>query len=94
MFKVWNLFLIIVTFSLSLIGTFLVRSGVLSSVHSFATDPGRGLYILVFLATMMSLGFGTLIVRSGKLRSQIEMDSILSKESVFLFNNLFFLVVC
>jgi len=92
MFKVWNLFLIIVTFSLSLIGTFLVRSGVLSSVHSFATDPGRGLYILVFVATMMSLGFGTLIVRSGKLRSQIEMDSILSKESVFLFNNLFFLV--
>jgi len=92
MFKVWNLFLIIVTFSLSLIGTFLVRSGVLSSVHSFATDPGRGLYILIFLATMMSLGFGTLIVRSGKLRSQIEMDSILSKESVFLFNNLFFLV--
>jgi len=92
MFKVWNLFLIIVTFSLSLIGTFLVRSGVLSSVHSFATDPGRGLYILVFLAIMMSLGFGTLIARSGRLRSQIEMDSVVSKESVFLFNNLFFLV--
>jgi cytochrome c-type biogenesis protein CcmF len=92
MFKVWNLFLIIVTFSLSLIGTFLVRSGVLSSVHTFATDPGRGLYILVFLALMLALGFGTLIVRSGKLRSQIEMDSIVSKESVFLFNNLFFLV--
>ncbi|HUK55377.1 MAG TPA: heme lyase CcmF/NrfE family subunit [Nitrospiria bacterium] len=92
MFKVWNLFLIIVTFSLSLIGTFLVRSGVLSSVHSFATDPGRGLYILVFLAVMMSLGFGTLIARSGRLRSQIEMDSVVSKESVFLFNNLFFLV--
>jgi cytochrome c-type biogenesis protein CcmF len=92
MFKVWNLFLIIVTFSLSLIGTFLVRSGVLSSVHTFATDPGRGLYILVFLAVMLALGFGTLIVRSGRLRSQIEMDSIVSKESVFLFNNLFFLV--
>jgi cytochrome c-type biogenesis protein CcmF len=92
MFKVWNLFLIIVTFSLSLIGTFLVRSGVLSSVHTFATDPGRGLYILVFLAVMLTLGFGTLIVRSGRLKSQIEMDSILSKESVFLFNNLFFLV--
>lgn len=92
MFKVWNLFLIIVTFSLSLIGTFLVRSGVLSSVHTFATDPGRGLYILVFLAVMLTLGFGTLIVRSSRLKSQIEMDSILSKESVFLFNNLFFLV--
>ena len=54
MFKVWNLFLIILTFSLSLIGTFLVRSGVLSSVHTFATDPGRGLFILLFLATMIS----------------------------------------
>jgi cytochrome c-type biogenesis protein CcmF len=92
MFKVWNLFLIIVTFSLSLIGTFLVRSGVLSSVHTFATDPGRGLYILIFLSFMLALGFGTLIVRSGKLKSQIELDSIISKESAFLFNNLFFLV--
>lgn len=92
MFKVWNLFLIIVTFSLCLIGTFLVRSGVLSSVHTFATDPGRGLYILIFLSIMLTMAFGTLIVRSGKLRSQIEMDSIISKESAFLFNNLFFLV--
>ena len=92
MFKVWNLFLIILTFSLSLIGTFLVRSGVLSSVHTFATDPGRGLYILVFLAIMLTLGFGSLILRSGKLKSQIEMDSIISKESAFLFNNLFFLI--
>jgi cytochrome c-type biogenesis protein CcmF len=92
MFKVWNLFLIIMTFSLSLIGTFLVRSGVLTSVHSFATDPGRGLYILLFLATVMSIAFGTLIVRSPKLRSQIQLDSIVSRESVFLFNNLFFLV--
>lgn len=92
MFKVWNLFLIIVTFSLSLIGTFLVRSGVLSSVHTFATDPGRGLYILIFLSIMLALGFGTLIARSGRLRSQIELDSIVSKESAFMFNNLFFLV--
>lgn len=92
MFKVWNLFLIIVTFSLSLIGTFLVRSGVLSSVHTFATDPRRGLYILIFLAVMLILAFGTLIVRSAKLRSPIEMDSIISKESAFLFSNLFFLV--
>ncbi|MBI3622172.1 MAG: heme lyase CcmF/NrfE family subunit [Nitrospirae bacterium] len=92
MFKVWNLFLIIMTFSLSLIGTFLVRSGVLTSVHSFATDPGRGVYILLFLATVMSVAFGTLIARSPKLRSPIQLDSIVSRESVFLFNNLFFLV--
>ncbi|MEW6325319.1 MAG: cytochrome c-type biogenesis CcmF C-terminal domain-containing protein, partial [Nitrospirota bacterium] len=92
MFKVWNLFLIITTFSFSLIGTFLVRSGVLTSVHTFATDPGRGLYILLFLAIVMTVAFGALIVRSPKLKSQIQLDSIISRESVFLFNNLFFLV--
>jgi cytochrome c-type biogenesis protein CcmF len=92
MFKVWNLFLIILAFSLSLIGTFLVRSGILSSVHSFATDPGRGVFILTFLAFMLLLSFGTLIIRSPKLRSKVEMDSIVSREAIFLFNNLFFIV--
>jgi cytochrome c-type biogenesis protein CcmF len=92
MFKVWNLFLIITTFSLSLIGTFLVRSGVLTSVHTFATDPGRGLYILLFLVIVMTIAFGTLIIRSPKLKSQVQLDSIVSRESVFLFNNLFFLI--
>ncbi len=92
MFKVWNLFLIIVTFSLSLIGTFLVRSGVLTSVHTFATDPERGLYILMFVTTIIGTAFGSLMLRANKLKSQIEMDSMVSRESVFLFNNLFFLV--
>ena len=92
MFKVWNLLLIIVTFSLSLIGTFLVRSGVLTSVHTFATDPERGLYILLFITTIIGTAFGALIVQSKHLKSQIEMDSFVSRESVFLFNNLFFLV--
>ncbi len=92
MFKVWNLFLIILAFSLSLIGTFLVRSGVLTSVHTFAADPWRGLVILIFLSTMLILAFGALIIRSGTLKSPIEMDSLVSKESAFLFNNLFFLV--
>jgi cytochrome c-type biogenesis protein CcmF len=92
MFKVWNLFLIIVTFSLSLIGTFLVRSGVLTSVHSFATDPERGLYILLFVGTVIGIAFGALILRSNKLKSHVEMDSLVCRESIFLFNNLFFLV--
>jgi len=92
MFKVWNLFLIILAFSLSLIGTFLVRSGILSSVHSFAADPGRGIFILGFLTFMLVLSFGTLIIRSAKLKSQVRMDSMVSREAVFLFNNLFFLV--
>ncbi|WP_454063268.1 heme lyase CcmF/NrfE family subunit [Candidatus Nitrospira salsa] len=92
MFKVWNLLLIIVTFSLSLIGTFLVRSGVLTSVHTFATDPERGLYILIFITIIIGTAFGALIIQSKKLKSQIEMDSFVSRESIFLFNNLFFLV--
>lgn len=92
MFKVWNLFLIILAFSLSLIGTFLVRSGILSSVHSFAADPGRGIFILGFVTFMLLLSFGTLILRSAKLKSQVKMESMVSRESVFLYNNLFFLV--
>lgn len=92
MFKVWNLFLIILAFSLSLIGTFLVRSGILSSVHSFAADPGRGIFILGFVCFMLLLSFGTLILRSAKLRSTVRMESMVSRESAFLFNNLFFLV--
>jgi len=92
MFMVWNLFLIILAFSLSLIGTFLVRSGVLSSVHSFANDPGRGIFILAFLTFMLCLSFGMLIFRSSKLKSKVEMESFLSREAIFLYNNLFFMI--
>ena len=92
MFKVWNLFLIIVTFSLSLLGTFLVRSGILSSVHAFANDPGRGVYILIFMSVVLIFSFGTLIIRSNRLKDRIEMESMVSRESAFLFNNMFFLI--
>ena len=92
MFKVWNLFLIIVTFSLSLLGTFLVRSGILSSVHAFANDPGRGVFILIFMSIVLILSFGILIIRSNRLKVNIEMDSVVSRESAYLFNNLFFLI--
>ncbi len=92
MFKIWNVFLIIVTFSLTLLGAFLVRSGVVSSVHSFASDPGRGIFILAFMTVVLVFSFGTLIVRGDKLKSEVAMDSMLSRESAFLFNNLFFLV--
>nr|CRH07885.1 Cytochrome c-type biogenesis protein ccmF [Candidatus Magnetococcus massalia] len=92
MFKVWNLFLIITTFALSLLGTFLVRSGVLSSVHAFATDPGRGSFILIFMGVMLILSFGVLIMRSDILKTENRMNSLLCRESTFLFNNLFLLV--
>ena len=92
MFKVWNVFLIIMTFTLSLLGTFLVRSGVLSSVHSFAADPSRGVYILLFMTAVLVLSFGALIVRASSLSAEARLDSLLSRESAFLYNNLFFLV--
>jgi cytochrome c-type biogenesis protein CcmF len=92
MFKIWNLFLIIVTFSLTLLGAFLVRSGVVSSVHSFASDPGRGIFILAFMSVVLVFSFGTLVLRGDKLKSEVSMDSMVSRESAFLFNNLFFLV--
>jgi cytochrome c-type biogenesis protein CcmF len=92
MFKVWNVFLIIMTFSLTLLGAFLVRSGVVSSVHSFASDPGRGIFILAFMAIVLVFSFGTLVLRADKLKSEAAMDSLVSRESAFLFNNLFFVV--
>ncbi|MDP2786392.1 MAG: heme lyase CcmF/NrfE family subunit [Sulfurimicrobium sp.] len=92
MFKIWNLFLIIVTFSLTLLGAFLVRSGVVSSVHSFASDPSRGIYILAFMSVVLVFSFGTLVLRGDKLKSEVSMDSMVSREFAFLFNNLFFLV--
>ncbi len=91
-FKVWNVFLIILTFALSLLGTFLVRSGVISSVHSFASDPSRGVYILLFMSSVLALGFGALVARSGRLGSEADIDTPASREAAFLLNNLLFLV--
>ncbi|MBF0160279.1 MAG: heme lyase CcmF/NrfE family subunit [Magnetococcales bacterium] len=88
-FRTWNLFLIITTFALALLGTFLVRSGVLSSVHAFATDPGRGVYLLVFMAVVLLFSFGILVIRADHLRTQVQLPSIICRESTFLFNNLF-----
>ncbi|MBF0448041.1 MAG: heme lyase CcmF/NrfE family subunit [Magnetococcales bacterium] len=92
MFKVWNVFLITTTFALSILGTFLVRSGVLSSVHAFAADPGRGVYILLFMTILLLFSFGLLTLKSEQLETDIRLENPLSKESAFLFNNLFLLV--
>ncbi|MBF0123939.1 MAG: heme lyase CcmF/NrfE family subunit [Magnetococcales bacterium] len=89
-FRTWNLFLIITTFALALLGTFLVRSGVLSSVHAFATDPGRGVYLLVFMAVVLLGSFGILTLRSDRLQATVRLPSMVCRESTFLFNNLFF----
>ncbi len=87
MLKVWNMVLIIMTFSLTIFGTFLTRSGVISSVHSF-TQSGLGPFFLGFLALILVVSISLLLLRLPMLRSEAELDSLLSRESTFLFNNL------
>ena len=93
-FKIWTVLLAILAFSLSLLGTFLVRSGVLSSVHAFATDPRRGLFILAFL-----------VARDRRARSRSTPGArpsvglgarfaLLSRETLLLVNNVLLVVAC
>ncbi len=86
----WNVVLVILAFGLSIFGTFLTRSGVLSSIHSFTQSP-LGAYFLGFLALAMLAGFGAAAWRWGALRSRNELDATLSRESAFLINNVLFL---
>ena len=94
MLHAWNIFLVISTFSLSLLGTFLVRSGVLSSVHAFAVDPGRGTYILVFMTLVLTVSFGIFMARGRYQQAEETITSLLSRESLFVWNNVLFLVAC
>lgn len=86
--KVWTILLAILAFSLSLIGTFLVRSGVLTSVHAFATDPARGVFILAILATFIGGGLFLFALRAGELR-QGGLFAPVSREGALVLNNLF-----
>jgi cytochrome c-type biogenesis protein CcmF len=94
MLHAWNIFLVISTFSLSLLGTFLVRSGVLSSVHAFAVDPGRGAYILVFMTVVLTVSFGIFLARGRYQQAEEAITSFLSRESLFVWNNVMFTVAC
>jgi cytochrome c-type biogenesis protein CcmF len=85
--KVWNFALIILTFSLCVFGTFLTRSGVVSSVHSFA-ESGLGPFFLAFIGLELAASIGLLIARLPQLKSEGQLDSVLSRESTFLVNNL------
>src|ERR1700682_3898562 len=87
MLKVWNLFLIIASFALSIFGTFEVRSGIISSVHSFAYSA-IGSYFLVFLVIVIVFSLGLFLLRLPKMRPEQEFDSVVSREGVFLLNNL------
>src|SRR5215475_1048320 len=86
MLKVWNMVLVILTFSLTIFGTFLTRSGVISSVHSF-TQSGLGPYFMAFLLLVLTTSLGLLIYRFPELKSENELDSFLSREAAFLLNN-------
>jgi len=90
-FKSWTILLSIIVFSLSLLGTFLVRSGVLVSVHSFASDPARGVYILGFLALVVG-GSLTLYAWRAMRFSSTSQYEIVSKETMLLVNNVLLIV--
>ncbi|MDD5404169.1 MAG: heme lyase CcmF/NrfE family subunit [Sulfuricella sp.] len=92
-FKAWTVLLAIAAFSLSLLGTFLVRSGVLSSVHSFASDPARGLFILAFLAVVIG---GSLLLFAFR-ANQVGLGgrfALVSRESFLMANNILLLTAC
>ena len=87
MLKVWNVLLVILTFCLAIFGTFLTRSGIISSVHAFATSnigPAFGIFLaIVFFASLILL-----VMRLDSLKSEARLESVLSRESSFLFNNM------
>ncbi|WP_276725225.1 heme lyase CcmF/NrfE family subunit [Pantoea septica] len=85
-FKAWTVLLAITAFSLSLLGTFLVRSGVLVSVHSFASDPARGMFILAFLVIVIGSSLLLYAIKGGQVRSRVQNDTW-SRESFLLGNN-------
>ncbi len=85
-FKAWTVLLAIFAFSLSLLGTFLVRSGVLTSVHAFATDPARGVFILAFLCVVVGGSLLLYAIQAPKIRSPGQFD-LVSRETALLLNN-------
>jgi len=91
--KIWTIFLAIVAFSLSLLGTFLVRSGVLTSVHSFASDPQRGVFILAILVVFIGGALALYAWRAPSLK-QGGLFAPISREGALVLNNLFLIVSC
>ena len=90
-FKAWTIMLAIFTFALSLLGTFLVRSGVITSVHSFAADPTRGLFILVILGVVIGGGLAMFAWRGWRLTQESHYQ-LKSRETLLVINNIIILV--
>ncbi|HYZ79634.1 MAG TPA: cytochrome c-type biogenesis CcmF C-terminal domain-containing protein, partial [Solirubrobacteraceae bacterium] len=89
MLKVWNVSLVSLTFGLSILGTFITRSGILSSVHSFVFS-GVGWWLLVFLALLTAFATVMILAHLPLLRARHRIESVISREATFLFNNLLF----
>ena len=92
-FKNWTVLLAIIAFSLSLLGTFLVRSGVLTSVHAFASDPRRGVFILILLAIVVGVSFFLYAWRAPQSTPGGSFN-VVSRESLILVGNVFLVVAC
>ncbi len=93
MLKVWNVSLICATFVLALLGTFLVRSGILESIHAFGAST-IGVQFLVFITAVVGLSAGLILARRSDLRSEAKIDSLVSREAFFLLNNLVLVGLC
>jgi cytochrome c-type biogenesis protein CcmF len=88
MLKVWNVSLILTSGTLAILGTFLVRSGILSSIHAFVSDPTLNISFVALISIMVIGSIYLVILRRESLKSDAQLDSLLSREAVFLFQNL------
>jgi cytochrome c-type biogenesis protein CcmF len=93
MLKVWNILLVILAFSLALFGTFLTRSGVVNSIHSF-TQSSIGPWFLAFIGVVVAVSLALVFWRLPQLRSPTRLESPVSREAAFLYNNLLLLALC
>jgi cytochrome c-type biogenesis protein CcmF len=88
MLKVWNVSLILLTGTLAIVGTFLVRSGILSSIHAFVSDPTLNISFVALIAVMVIGSLWLVILRKDSLKTEARLDSLISREAVFMFQNL------
>jgi cytochrome c-type biogenesis protein CcmF len=93
MLKVWNMLLVILAFTLSIFGTFLTRSGVLNSIHSF-TESSIGQWFLGFICLITAGSLALVFLRLPLLRAQTQLESLVSREATFLYNNLLLVALC
>jgi cytochrome c-type biogenesis protein CcmF len=87
MLRVWNVTLVILTFFLTIFGTFMTRSGIVQSIHAFGEDPALARMFVAFMVTILGVSFGYVIYRLPLLRARNELDSWMSREAAFLANN-------